>query len=88
LDKTSRLYIGVMAVLGAALGVADIAAPGWTGGVPPLLFLLGAGLAMDILINQQAKAGKWQPLTMQGRFLGFFIGAATSILIPMLSGRA
>ncbi len=77
-----------MAGGGIVLGVADVLFPNWAGGIPPLLFLLGIALFFDVIVNQQAASGRMAPLAMQSRFIGFLIGAALSIAIPMLSGRA
>ena len=86
MDKTARLYLGLMAMAGASLGLADHMAPGWTGGVPSLLFLLGASLAFDVITNQMAANGRIAPLSFQGRVIGFLVGAAAALAIPWLGG--
>jgi hypothetical protein len=70
------VYIGAMALGGIALALAALRWPVVNDGpVPPLMSLLGVSLVMDLVIMNRAAEGKMEPLQMNERFIGFFVGA-------------
>ena len=70
------VYIGAMALGGIGLGLASLRWPAiHEGPVPPLMSLLGVSLVLDLVIMNRANEGKMEPLQMNERFAGFFVGA-------------
>ena len=83
----SRIYFAWMALAGLGCGLALVARPALQdAGVPPYFWVLIAAALFDGALYLGRRSAPWGQLAMPARLLGFLLGMAMMVGVPLVAG--
>ena len=83
----TRIFLGFMALIGAAVGALLVAKPELRDvGLPPYFWILIAMLLFELAVFLRNRQSPGEAIAMEVRLLGLVLGVVLMVIIPMIAG--